>query len=101
MGKPETYIERLLNGETLSIRATGNSMKGIIEPGQRCIIEPVDDPAALNAGDVVLCKLRKSVYLHRIVEIVDHRFLIGNNRGHVNGWTDAEKIYGKLVSVMD
>jgi hypothetical protein len=38
-------------------------MKGRIESGQLCIVIPVDPPT-LSVGDIVLCKVGGSEYLH-------------------------------------
>ena len=69
-----------------------------IKSGQLCTVEPVD-PATLQAGDVVLCKVRGSEYLHIVKAIQDGRFQIGNNRGFINGWIGSSAIFGKLKSV--
>jgi hypothetical protein len=71
------------------------SMSPRIESGQLCTVEPVD-PAALRAGDIVLCKVRGSEYLHFVKAIQGERFQIGNNRGLINGWIGAKGIFGRL-----
>ena len=73
-------------------------MSGRIESGQLCTVAPVD-PAALVAGDIVLCRVRGAEYLHIVKAIQDGRFQIGNNRGHVNGWIGASEIFGRLTGV--
>jgi hypothetical protein len=73
-------------------------MSGKIESGQLCTIEPVD-AAALEVGDIVLCKVNGAQYLHLIKAISGPRFQIGNNRGRINGWITATSIYGKCVRV--
>jgi len=87
-------IKKLQDGKTVTIKPTGNSMKGKIESGQEVTVEPikVED---LQVGDVVLCKVKGRQYLHLIKTIDGERFLIGNNRGKTNGWTRA--IYGKAI----
>jgi hypothetical protein len=69
-----------------------------IESGQLCTVSPVD-AATLEAGDVVLCKVRGSEYLHIVKAIQAGRFQIGNNRGFINGWIGASSIFGKLTTV--
>ena len=98
MGWATAHIARLQQGETVSFRPRGNSMRGKIESGQLCTVAPVD-PATLRVGDVVLCKVNGRQYLHLIKAIQGSRFLIGNNRGRVNGWVSAGSIYGKCVRV--
>ncbi len=73
-------------------------MSGKIESGQLCTVAPVD-PATLEVGDIVLCKVNGQEYLHLIKAIQGRRFQIGNNRGGINGWVSGRSIFGKLVSI--
>lgn len=73
-------------------------MKGKIESGQLCTVEPVA-PAALQVGDIVLCKVGGRQYLHLVKAIDGERFLIGNNRGRINGWIGSGAIYGRCIRV--
>lgn len=98
MGWATGYIAKLKAGETVSFRPRGDSMRGKIESGQLCTVEPVD-PATLAVGDVVLCKVNGREYLHLVKAIQGGRFQIGNNRGRVNGWVGANAIFGKCVRV--
>ena len=98
MGWATAYIARLQAGETVTFRPRGNSMVGKIESGQLCTVEPVD-PATLAVGDIVLCKVNGSEYLHLIKAIQGPRFQIGNNRGRINGWVTARSIFGRCVRV--
>lgn len=101
MGWAIGYIQKLKNGETVSFRPRGNSMKGKIESGQLCTVEPIRDFGALQKDDIVLCKVNGREYLHLIKAIQGARFQIGNNRGLINGWIGANSIYGKLIKVED
>jgi len=89
------YIEKLRKGETVSFRPRGNSMKGKVESGQLCTVAPVN--GELMVGDIVLCKVGGSQYLHLIKAIQGKRYQIGNNRGGINGWIGLDSIFGKLV----
>jgi hypothetical protein len=93
------YITKLKLGETVSFRPRGNSMQGKIESGQLCTVEPIDDYVTLEKGDIVLCKVNGSEYLHLIKAIQGKRFQIGNNRGRINGWITANSIFGKCVKI--
>jgi len=73
-------------------------MRGKIESGQLCTVESVD-PAALEVGDIVLCKVNGKQYLHLVKTIQGKRFQIGNNRGRINGWIGENGIYGKCTRV--
>jgi hypothetical protein len=45
----------------------------------------------------VLCKVGGAEYLHIVKAIQGGRCQIGNNKGHINGWTRA--VFGRLLSV--
>ena len=98
MGWASQYIARLKGGEAVQFRPRGQSMRGKIESGQLCTVEPVD-PETLGVGDVVLCKVNGREYLHLIRAIQGPRFQIGNNRGRINGWVTGGSIHGKCVAV--
>ena len=98
MGWASNYIARLQAGETVQFRPTGNSMRGKIESGQLCTVEPVD-PGTLQVGDIVLCKVNGREYLHLVKAVQGERFQIGNNRGRINGWVGASAIFGRCVAV--
>lgn len=100
MGWADLHIARLQKGETVSFRPRGNSMSGKIESGQLCTVKPVD-PQMLRVGDIVLCRVGGSQYLHLVKAINSNRFQIGNNRGRINGWITASGIFGRLVRVED
>lgn len=96
MGWATGYIARLQAGETVSFRPRGTSMTPRIMSGQLCTVEPVH-LSALAVGDVVLCKVAGSEYLHLVKAIQGERVQIGNMRGRINGWTRS--VYGRLVAV--
>ncbi len=95
------YIAKLKTGETVSFRPRGHSMKGKIESGQLCTVEPIADFTKLGKGDIVLCKVSGNEYLHLIKAINGLRFQIGNNRGRINGWIGANSIFGKCIKIED
>jgi hypothetical protein len=98
MGWATEYIARLQAGETVQFRPRGNSMKGKIESGQLCTVEPMDS-AALKVGDIVLCKVNGKQYLHLLKAIQGQRLQIGNNRGRINGWVGENSIFGRCTRV--
>jgi len=73
-------------------------MTGRIESGQLCTVVPID-PATLRVGDIVLCRVGHNDYLHLINAMDGMSFQIANNRGFINGWVDADAIFGKCVKV--
>ncbi|MBC7813990.1 MAG: hypothetical protein H7175_22745 [Burkholderiales bacterium] len=91
-------IEKLQRGETAKVRPRGHSMRGKVNDGDLVTLEPCD-PATLKPGDIVLVKVKGNVYLHLIKAVNDGRFLIGNNRGGINGWVGANGIYGIATEV--
>lgn len=78
-------------------------MNPIIKSGQLVTLEPiVEDP---SVGDAVLCRVRGSQYIHLIKNVKGHgskrRYLIGNNRGGINGEISRNNIFGKVIKVED
>jgi hypothetical protein len=98
MGWATHYIAKLRAGETVSFRPRGSSMKGRIESGDLCTVAPVDC-STLAVGDIVLCKVRGSEYLHLVKALRGESFQIGNNRGGINGWIGANSIFGKCIRI--
>jgi len=92
--------ERVAAGETVTFRPTGNSMVPLVRSRDEVVVAPVD-PSLLVVGDIVLAKVAGNVYLH-LVKALDPtkgRVQIGNNRGRINGWTSADRVYGIAISV--
>ena len=75
-------------------------MKGKIASGQLVTVIPVSDKQ-LKKGDIVLCKVNGTQYLHLIKAIQGDRYQIGNNIGRINGWTNLNSIYGLCIAVTD
>ncbi|HZS44674.1 MAG TPA: S24 family peptidase [Blastocatellia bacterium] len=90
--------EALARGETTQIRPRGHSMKGKVNDGDLVTLEPCDTET-LQVGDIVLVRVHGTDYLHLIKAINKDRFLIGNNRGEVNGWVGHNCIYGKATKI--
>ena len=92
------YIQKLQAGETVQFTPRGNSMKGKIESGQLVTVEPIAG-RQLQTGDIVLCKVNGSQYLHLIKAIQGARYQIGNNIGRINGWVTINSIYGICTKI--
>lgn len=73
-------------------------MTGEINSGQLVTVEPIND-RGLKKGDIVLCKVNGSQYLHLIKAIQGERFQIGNNQGKINGWITRNSIYGICIDI--
>ena len=91
-------IEKLRNGDTVQIRPRGHSMKGKVNDGDLVTVVPCN-PEELSVGDVVLVRVKGNDYLHLIKAMNHGRFLIGNNRGGINGWVGHNCIYGVATKV--
>lgn len=98
MGWATGHIAKLRAGQVVSFRPRGNSMSPKIESGQLCTVEPVD-PAVIEVGDIVLCKVNGNEYLHFVKAIQGPRFQIGNNKGGINGWIGPNGVFGRLTKV--
>ena len=98
MGWADGHITRLAKGETIQFRPRGHSMTGKVNDGQLCTVAPLGDHQ-LAIGDIVLCKVKGSQYLHLVKAIQGERVQIGNNRGSINGWITRRQIYGRLTAV--
>ena len=61
-------------------------------------VEPLGNKV-LQKGDIVLCKVNGSQYLHLIKAIQGDRYQIGNNIGRINGWIGIGSIYGICTNI--
>ena len=95
------HIATLKEGRSVTFKARGNSMDPKIKNGAQVTVSPVELP--LEVGNVVLCRVQGSEFLHEIKamrKVRDHgQFQIGNAKGRVNGWTSRSKIYGVLTHI--
>ena len=91
-------IEQLRNGQPARIKPHGNSMRPRVNDGDLVTLAPAE-PATLKVGDIVLVRCKGSVLLHLIKATGGSRFLIGNNRGGINGWVGPSAIYGIATSI--
>ena len=97
MGWATQHIENLKKGQTVTFRPRGSSLKGKVESGQLCTVEPLS--GTLDKGDIVLCKIKGREFLHLISAIQGNRYQISNNRGHINGWVSLNGIFGILTRI--
>lgn len=88
-------IERLQSGETIISREPGNSMEPILHSREPVILTPVGDwSEEIQKGDIVFAKIHGTCYTHKVYGVDKEKgVLIGNNSGHMNGWTKS--VYGK------
>ncbi len=58
-------------------------------------------PLPAGPGGSILVQVGDFTYLHLIKDIDGERYLIGNNRGRVNGWVDRSSIYGVFAGLAE
>jgi ApbE superfamily uncharacterized protein (UPF0280 family) len=75
-------------------------MVPLIRSRQLVAVAPVD-PSKLAVGDIVLSRVAGTVYLHLVSSLdpARKRVQISNNRGHINGWTNHDRVFGICVAV--
>jgi hypothetical protein len=98
MGVLDMIAARVAAGETAEFRPTGSSMVPLIRSRQLVTVRPVL-PAKIEVGDIVLCRVAGTTYLHRVSAVDATRVQISNNRGRVNGWTSHARVFGICTAV--
>jgi hypothetical protein len=91
-------VEKLQAGETIISKEPGNSMTPVLKSRQPVKIEP-STWEKVAVGDIVYCKVRGNLYTHLVkAKDITRGCLIGNNHGHLNGWT--KQVYGKVIEIL-
>ena len=102
MGWADRTIAELREGRAAQCRPHGRSMRGRIESGQLVTLDPTLEP---EVGDAVLCRCRGNIYVHLVKACkgtgARKSWLIGNNRGGINGWIRRGSIFGVVTRVED
>lgn len=80
----------------MTFRPRGNSMDPLVKNGQEVTVSPLTAEMVIGEGSIVLCKVKGKIFLHKVLAVGDNGFLIGNNKGHTNGWTRT--VYGLLTA---
>lgn len=88
-------IAQLRAGETVTFRPHGHSMTGRVNDGDTVVVAPLDRDPEVN--DVVLVTVGSRDYLHLVKAVDGARYLIGNNRGRINGWVSRDAIAGRMI----
>lgn len=91
-------VEPLLFKVTVKVQAFGNSMKPLIQSGEIVTVEPIEGDTEIKKGDIVIARVNGRIYLHKVRAVGHHQFQIASNRGKINGWTNREHVYGRVVS---
>ncbi len=91
-------IEKLKQGETFVTKEKGNSMIPLIYSNQPHILAPKTWEDC-KPGDIVFCKVNGRMFTHLVKARDEQRGLqIGNNKGHINGWT--KQVFGIVIEVL-
>lgn len=91
-------VDKLLAGETIISKEPGNSMTPILRSKQPVKIVPATWQE-VEVGDIVYCRVKGNYYTHLVKAKNGRRGCqIGNNHGHINGWT--KNIYGKVIEIL-
>lgn len=91
-------VEKLLKGETIISKEPGNSMLPLIKSRQPVRLVPATWEQ-VEVKDIVYCKVHGNLYTYRVWAKDPHKGVqIGNNKGHINGWTKA--VFGKVIAVL-
>jgi SOS-response transcriptional repressor LexA len=93
------HIKKLQAGHMACFRPRGNSMSDVVESGDLVWVDPIEFRLPVKVGDIVLCKVKGSHYLHLVSAIKGERYRISNNKGYINGWIGLSAIYGKVVQI--
>ncbi len=96
-------ITALARGESCRVTPHVNSMRPRVESGATVTLAPYSQDEDPTENDVVLVKVRGTIYLHLVKAVRGkaeaQQFQIGNNRGGINGWVSRRGIYGKAVKI--
>jgi len=93
MSWASNYIIDLRAGKIVEFRPYGNSMDPLVKDNELVSVIPLGENAP-EVGDIVLCTVGGCQYLHLVKAKNGDRYLIGNNRGGLNGWTNRKHVYG-------
>jgi hypothetical protein len=96
--KAANIIAKLAAGEAVINKEGGNSMIPLIYSKQPYKVEPVNH-SLLEKGDIVYAKVNGRIYTHLITALKQDEVQIGNNHGHINGWTKLSNVYGIVTEV--
>lgn len=97
MGRYEHAIEQLRKLGTVTMTCRGNSMLPILPNPAVCRFAVAEE---YRVGDIVFCRVRgRIIDAHKIVQTGPRGYLIANNRGHQNGWTNT--VFGRVVQATD
>lgn len=91
----------LQKGENATVKPRGHSMEPKVMDGATVTLAPISKDNKVKKGDVVLCRVKGRDYLHLILGTrrAGKQWLIGNNKGGINGWVGPHALYGKATEI--
>lgn len=103
MSWAQQYKELLAKGITVTFRPMGRSMEGLINQGDLVTVEPYRPGRSGTpvVGAIVLVTVGGKDYLHLVkaINMEKMTFVIGNNKGGVNGEATLAEIRGMVTHV--
>lgn len=98
MSVPNYKRAALERGETIISREPGNSMEPILKSRQPVRLAPCKWQD-VKQGDIVYAKAHGNYYTHIAHAVHPEKgVLLGNNHGHMNGWTT--QVFGKVTEIL-
>jgi SOS-response transcriptional repressor LexA len=82
----------------VQFRPRGDSMTGKIDSGQLVTVAPLGERAP-KPGDIVLCKVNGTQYLHLVKAVPGSVFRSATTEEKINGWTSKRSIFGIVTAV--
>lgn len=90
--------EKLKKGEPVISKEPGNSMTPLIKSKQPVELTPIE-LGNVKKGNIVFCRVKGKYYTHLVKAVNPEKgCLIGNNHGHINGWT--KQVFGKVTKIL-
>lgn len=91
-------VEQLQQGMTIVSKEPGNSMTPLIKSRQPVRLAPATWQD-MKKDEIAYCKVKGNYYTHKVLATDPKKgVLIGNNHGHVNGWT--KQVYGRVIEIL-
>jgi hypothetical protein len=83
----------------VQITPHGHSMEPRVKNGAKVTLVPITDPENIKVDDIVLVSVRGRSLLHLVKARRGSQYMIGNNKGGVNGWVGPKALYGLATEI--
>lgn len=98
MGRASATMDRLRQGQVVTLHPRGRSMAGRVNDGDVVAVEPLG-ARERHVGDVVLVRIHDREELHLVQAIQGNHYLIGNNPCGINGWVSHRAAAGIATQI--